>query len=341
MAVNLRAVFLLAISALYLTQSRACELVPSNDGSCFELRATPYITTTNSQFGPTIEGAGVNPAGDIFAVNYGNSETIYQLGQVAPEQKLFYSDVNRGSLLNGIRFLNAQTAFIADATNHRVLKLTVGPGNVVSNSEDYCRNANMLQPNDLTLSMTGTVYTSGMRWLADTNNTHGDIWSCLPDGSVQRLELLGRTNGIDLTPNEQYLYVSESYNRGGAAISQRIWKYRTNVIQGTIPTKTLFADFERLDNSVSFDIDGMKTDVRGNLFVARYGGRHVAVLSPEGELIGKIAVSFPNPTNLEFGGPNGTTLFICGQCDQPGKGCVDQIEVVVPGRSWTLLQTNK
>lgn len=198
----------------------------------------------------------------------------------------------------------------------------------------------MINPNDLTLSKTGTVYTSGMNWVDDTDDTDGDIWSCLPNGTVQQLEVLGRTNGVELSPDEQYLYVSESFNTAGDPIVQKIWRYNTNIAQGSISTKTIFADFAFIDDTAFFDIDGMKTDINGNLFVARYGARHIAILSPQGALIGKIALNFPNPTNLEFGGPNGKTLFIVGQCEVEGKGCVDQIEVNVPGRSWTMIQTS-
>lgn len=84
----------------------------------------------------------------------------------------------------------------------------------------------------------------------------------------------------------------------------------------------------------------MKTDINGNLYVTRHTANHVAVFSPQGALLGKIALNFPKPTNLEFGGVHGTTLYIVGQCAQEGKGCVDHIEVNTPGRSWTLLQAS-
>lgn len=368
MAANMHITFLLIVlfSDIYLTHTRACDLVPSNvgtDGTCFDLRAEPYITYETSQFGADIEGASVNPEGDMFAVNFGTTETKHQLGQITPQQKLFYIDDNHASFFNGIRFFNSQTAFVADK-NHRVLQINVDPGNVVSSSRTYCGNETMVEPNDLTISKSGTIYTSGQNWISDTDSTDGDIWSCLPDGTIQRLELLGRTNGIELSPDEQHLYVSESFNTGGVAIVQRIWKYNANVVQGTINSKTLFADFAKIDNTPGFDVDGMKTDILGNLFVSRYSGQilnifkstykryrfikifsiilgqHVAIFSPQGALIGKISVSFPNPTNCEFGGPNGTTLYIVGQCAQTGRGCVDRIEVVTPGRSWTNLQTS-
>lgn len=346
MAVNWHITFILPVvlnAICVIKHTSACDLVSSNAGtSCFELQALPYITYENSQFGPTIEGASVNVEGDIFAVCYGNSETKYQLGQVYPLQRLFYSDTNRDSFFNGIRFLNSESAFVADK-NHRVLKLNVGPGNVVLSSENFCSDPTMIEPNDLTVSVTGTIFTSGMNWIDDTDEFDGDIWSCHPNGTVQRLALLGRTNGIELSPDEEYLYVSESYNRAGVPIVQKIWKYKADVTQGTIGERELFADFEVLDNTTYADVDGMKTDVDGNLYVARYtynNRGHVTIFSSSGELIGKIFLSFPNPTNVEFGGPNGTTLYIVGQCSQEGKGCVDRIEVSTPGRTWTNLQSS-
>lgn len=331
---------LLVCAFFYKNFATACDLVPSSEESCFELRATPYITTANSLFGPTIEGAGVNKNGHMFAVDFGTRITTNQLGQLYPKQKLFYRDNITSSYFNGIRFLNAKTAFVADVSNHRVLKLSLDAnGNVVANGKTYCSDTRMIQPNDITLSKTGTVFTSGMNWLPDTGKTDGDIWSCRRDGTVARLEVLGRTNGIDLTPNEKHLYVSESYNKGGVPIVQKIWKYKANAALGTISGKKLFADFASIDQTAKFDIDGMKTDTKGNLYVARYGASHVAILSVTGQLIGKIGLSFPNPTNLEFGGPNGRDLFIVGQCAQQGKGCVDRISVKNPGRSWSMLQS--
>lgn len=323
--------------AINLLVAQCCDLVNNFEGSCWDLQSTSFITYEQSQFGPLIEGASVNPSGDIFAVDYGDKYTTFQLGQVTPSQKLFYRDGNESSLLNSIRFLNSKTVYVADAVNHRVLKLTLDKSDKIR-SENYCSDPRMLQPNDIALSSTGTIFTSGMKWLADTNDTHGDIWSCRQDGTVQRLEVMGRTNGIDLSPDEKVLYVSESYNRGGTPYVQRIWKYQAKVEDGTITKKSLFADFENLDGSVTVDIDGIKTDKFGNVFVARYGGKHVAILSPNGQIIGKIHLNFPNPTNLEFGGPDGTALFIVGQCSREGKGCVDKIQMASPGRTWTMLQ---
>lgn len=153
------------------------------------------------------------------------------------------------------------------------------------------------------------------------------------------LEQLGRTNGIELSVDETRLYVSESHNRGGTPYIQRIWVYDVN--NELISNKQLFADFALIDNSVSVDIDGMRTDMLGNLYVTRNGGRSVTIFNPSGTVTGTIGLNFARPTNLEFGGPHGTTLFIVGSCEQdwPGYlGCVDQIQMTTPGRAWTNLQ---
>lgn len=108
-----------------------------------------------------------------------------------------------------------------------------------------------------------------------------------------------------------------------------------------ISNKRLFADFGTIDNSVSVDIDGMRTDMSDNLYVTRNGGQSVTIFNRSGTVIGRIGLNFARPTNLEFGGPYGTILYIVGSCelDWPGiLGCVDQIQLTEPGRAWYNLQ---
>lgn len=49
---------------------------------CQNLQAHPFLTATSTRFGPFIEGASVNRAGHMFATNYGNANTLHQLGNV-------------------------------------------------------------------------------------------------------------------------------------------------------------------------------------------------------------------------------------------------------------------
>jgi len=289
-----------------------------------------------------IEGTSVNHLGHVFAVHYTNGTN--KLGQISPDMGLFYEDQNTTSHFNGIRFLNRNTAFTVDVVNHRVVKLDlelVANQTVVTNASTFCQDASMLQPNDLVVARSGTIFLSGMNWTNNGTSEDGDIWSCLPNGTAQRLELMGRTNGIELTADDFKMYVSESHNMNGIPYVQRIWLYDVNPGNGTIFNKRLFVDFETLDGSIGQDIDGMRTDLAGNLFVTRNGGGQVVVFNPNAEVIGRIYLNFARPTNLELGGPQGRTLFVVGACEVewPGiNGCVDTIQLLTAGRSWYMLQ---
>ena len=69
-------------------------------------------------------------------------------------------------------------------------------------------------PNDLIIAKDGRVYMSGMNW--ETNK--GALWTC-SEGSAQ--ELIGSsraTNGITLSPDEKYLYLSEGAREGSPQV---------------------------------------------------------------------------------------------------------------------------
>ncbi|KAK9685710.1 hypothetical protein K7432_015406 [Basidiobolus ranarum] len=200
--------------------------------------AKPLINSSNSQFGPFIEGTAVDDEGNIFAVNFGNGTSLATLGQVTP-QELFYEDkFTKGTAFNALRFFikNDKTlAYAADYVNHRVVELTINDEEIIS--KNFCTNANMLQPNDLALSKAGFIYLSGMKWRANGQAGDGDLWMCSPDGTSKRLEVMGRTNGIELSPDDKYLYLSEASNRNGVPVSNKIWRYDVYPKTGTISNK--------------------------------------------------------------------------------------------------------
>ncbi|KAK9696240.1 hypothetical protein K7432_012584 [Basidiobolus ranarum] len=307
-----------------------------------QYKTKPLITSDKSQFGPSIEGTGVDKAGNIYAVNYGDATSLATLGQVTP-QRLFYEDkVTQGTAFNGIRFSrgNKTVAYTVDYINHRVVELTVN-GPTIS-SRNHCSSPDFLQPNDLALSKSGYIYLSGMKWQSNGQVGDGDLWVCSPSGVPKRLDLLGRTNGIELSPDDKYLYLSEANNQNGTPISNKIWRYKIDPNTGNVSNKFLFFDFAKLQ-SQSVDIDGMRTDISGNLFVTRNGGQQVVKLSRSGKVLAIIKTSFSSITNLEFGGTRGKTLHIVGKCTDNSPngevvGCVDTWENNVPGRAWSILQ---
>ena len=295
-------------------------------------RATPLITSGTSRFGPFIEGACTDTTGNLFAVNYGNAKNA--IGKVTSSgvQSLYYTGA-AGSQFNGIRIDRAGNMFLADYGLKRVVRLPAGS----TTAEVACDLSAAIQgiPNDIALADNGDMYASGQTYSSNTKVGDGQLWLC-KSGVVRATLLdgqLGRTNGVEVVGTS--LYVSEAYNGGTTAM--KIWRYTINPSTGTVSGKTLFADFQALDGTAAIDVDGMRADVNGNLYVTRNGGQTVTVLSPNGVIAKKIQLSFTNPSNLEFGGPKGMTLYVVGNCGinpayGTGVGCVDTFETGVQGR---------
>ena len=124
---------------------------------------------------------------------------------------------------------------------------------------------------------------------------------------------MSTTNGIDLSPDGKILYVGESNTR-------EIWAYR---IDGThLLSPGLLKRFD------DFDIDGLRTDTEGNLFVARIGKGTIAVLSSQGKLQREITLNAREPTNLALGGNDGKTVFVT----QQQRGFIESFRTDHPGR---------
>jgi len=302
-----------------------------------EVRALPYLTVFNSKFGPNIEGVSVNPSGKMYAVNYGNATTNFQLGQLFPVQKLIYQDPVPTTKFNGLHFQNEKIAFAVDQNNQRLLKLRFNSKGVVRYSRVYCSDPRMIPPNDLAISYkSGLIFLSAMNYVPTSTNTDGEIWVCLTSGVAKRLEVMGRTNGIELSADEKTLYVTEANSTNGVQVAQKIWQFDVDLQSATIGNKKLFVDFAHVDgDSVKWELDGIKADIVGNLLAVRRSGSQVAVFSKQGKLINRIHLNIQNPTNLEINPIGGNTLFVCGKCLDGDKGCVDVIRYPFAGRySW-------
>ncbi|KAJ2079418.1 hypothetical protein H4R24_003783 [Coemansia sp. RSA 988] len=310
----------------------------------------PFISASNSKFGPAIEGVGVDKAGKIYAVNFNNN--LGMAGLVAKEQALLYKATGtdeelKDVHLNGIRFnigcSGAEEAYIADAGRQQVYRLTQREGSdgAFKNAKVFCGHKDMLQPNDIAIAPTsGRIFLSGMSYTSDSKIGDGDLWTCDKKGVPKKLGEFYRTNGIEISPDEKTLYLSEAQNSGNAVIGNRILKFDLDASSGAVKNKKVFVNFADLDGTGDVDIDGMRTDTDGNLYVTRNKSGLVAVISPSGELSGYIKSSSINYiTSLEFGGTSGSDLYIVGKClEDETKGCVDVYNSDVKGRAFSDLQ---
>ena len=114
-------------------------------------------------------------------------------------------------------------------------------------------------------------------------------------------------NGIALSPDEKYLYVG---NWPVAEIGDRnraVMRYEVQT-DGTLKNGKLFFDF---GNAPGEDgLDGIKVDLKGNLYVSAPGG--LWVISPAGKHLGTI-ITPRHVHNMAWGDADGKTLYLCAR----------------------------
>jgi sugar lactone lactonase YvrE len=273
------------------------------------------VTPPPSQYPNGIEGPAVDAAGTLYVVNFQTRGTIGKLSSGATKSELF-AKLPNGSIGNGIRFDRQGRMFVADFKKHNVFVFE--PGQTKPNV--YFHSNQFNQPNDLAMAADGTIYASDPK---ASNNT-GRVWRITrgPDGKgrgevMSSDRSMGRTNGIELSPDGATLYVGESNSR-------EIWAYRLDSAKLVAPR--LLKKFD------GFDLDGMRTDIDGRLYVTRPDHGTVAVLSPDGALVREIRLLGKGPTNLAFGGPDGMTVFVT----QSDGGFIETFRVDRPGREFSM-----
>ena len=114
-------------------------------------------------------------------------------------------------------------------------------------------------------------------------------------------------NGIALSPDEKFLYVG---NWPVAEIGDRnkaVMRYEVQR-DGTLKNGKLFFDF---GNAPGEDgLDGIKVDLKGNLYVSAPGG--LWVISPAGKHLGTI-ITPRHVHNMAWGDADGKTLYLCAR----------------------------
>jgi gluconolactonase len=253
-----------------------------------------------------VEGPAVDKAGTLFWVNFEREGTI---GMLSPEgSPSVFLDLPEGSIGNGIRFDSKGNMLIADYTNHNILKVDMSSGKLAV----FAHEPGMSQPNDIAIDSKDRIYASDPDW----STGKGKIWRIDTGGKVTLLDTLGTANGIEVSPDEKTLYVNSSGN---------IFAYDLSP-DGFVSSKRLLIGFA--DNGM----DGMRCDIKGNLYVTRYGKGMVLKISPDGKIIREIPLIGKSPSNIAFGGTDGCTAYVTLQ----DQGNIESFRTDFPGREWEM-----
>jgi sugar lactone lactonase YvrE len=250
--------------------------------------------TPPGEYTAGIEGPAVDASGNLYVVNFQQSGTIGRLAAGA-SQSQFFASLPSGSIGNGIRFDREGQMFIADYRKHNIWVIARGE----TTPRLYFHSDRFNQPNDLAIAADGTLYASDPRFKSPAG---GQIWRITrgADGMgrgeiMSSARRLGVTNGLDLSPDGATLYVSESNSR-------QVWAYRLDGNRLLEP--------RLLRGFPDFEVDGLRTDVDGRIYLARLLAGTIAVIAPDGSLVREVTLLGKQPTNLSFGGPDGRTVFV-------------------------------
>ncbi len=268
--------------------------------------ASPF--TEPHSFTAEIEGPACDRAGNIYAVSFARKPTI---GRVTPEGRAeVFVEMPNGSLGNGIRFNRAGIMFVADYTGHNILRIDPRNKKVAV----FAHEGTMNQPNDVAISVDGTLWASDPNW----GNSTGQVWRIDRKRKVTKVaDGMGTTNGIEVSPDGGTLYVNESVQRN-------VWAFHIER-NGALSGKRLLIQFP------DFGMDGMRCDVDGNLYITRHGKGTVTVVSPGGKVLREVDVLGKMPTNLCFGGPDGRTCYVT----EVEHGRLVRFRTDRPGLEWT------
>lgn len=176
-------------------------------------------------------------------------------------------------------------------------------------------------PNDLVLRSNGDVYFTdppfGLPKFADDPRKElpfSGVFGILGGKLTLLSKELAGPNGIAFSPDERFLYVGN-------------WDEKRKVVMrypvrddGALGAGSVLFDMTSAKGEDA--IDGIKVDVKGNLYVSGPGG--LWILSPEGRHLGTI-VGPKHPHNMAWGDPDGRTLYLCA------RSSLYRIRLNVPG----------
>jgi len=183
----------------------------------------------------------------------------------------------------------------------RRLSRTEKDGRVVAIAERF-EGRRLNSPNDVAVRSDGCVYFTDPPYGLPRQEEGRElgfngVYRLTPDGTLTLLDdSFDRPNGLAFSPDERVLYVDDS----------RLGHIRAFDVQpdGSLLNGRVFAELR--DPGREGVPDGMKVDVRGNVFCTGPGG--VWVLEAAGELLGTIEVP-EVPANLAWGDHDLKTLY--------------------------------
>jgi gluconolactonase len=234
---------------------------------------------------------------------------------------------------NGMTLDSEGRLTVAGHARRNVWRLeSMSPSAQITVLADSFEGKKLNSPNDLVYKSDGSLYFTdppyGLRTQSDQDphkelkingvyripNARQQKPGSPPDRGKLQLIIkdLTRPNGIAFSPDEKFLYVSDS--------ERRVWMRYSVAADGSVSNGSVFLDAK--NEKGPGGPDGFKVDKKGNLYGAGPGG--VWIISPKGKHLATITTP-ETVGNVAWGDKDGKTLYICASTS------VYRIRLTVPG----------
>jgi gluconolactonase len=197
--------------------------------------------------------------------------------------------------------------------NRRVSR--VAPDGTVTTLAERYQGKRLNSPNDIVVRKDGAMYFTDPPYGIQKNQEelgYYGVYRLAPDGNLTLLvQDFVRPNGIALSPDEKKLYVNDTEKN-----HIRVFDIQAD---GSVANGRIFAV---MDSKEPGGADGMKFDVKGNVYSTGPGG--VWIFNSKGEFLGRITPP-ENPANIGWGGADNKTLYMTALTG------LYRIELKIPG----------
>ena len=216
------------------------------------------------------------------------------------------ADYGREPGSNGLALDSQGRLVLCEHGDRRISVVTKGGGKITL--ADRWQGKRLNSPNDLAIRKNGDIYFTdpiyGLPQRANDPMREIDfcgVYRLEGDGTVTvQYKDMSRPNGIGFSPDHNILYVANSDGR------DPVWRAFPVKKDGNLGKPKVFFDSSKDDRVPRSGGDGLKVDYKGNVFATGAGG--VLILSPEGELLGRL-VTGESIANVAWGN-DGSVLYL-------------------------------
>ncbi len=251
--------------------------------------------------GEFTEGGAMQAEGGILFSDIGNR--IMRFDPKSENVSTFREPSGRA---NGLIFLPDGRLVAAEGANSgggRRVSVTEPDGSVKTLADSF-EGKRFNSPNDVAVDTKGRVYVSDPRYVGGEPRELTDeaVYRIDPDGSVHRVETTAtKPNGLAVSPDGKTLYVSDNGPKRKALLAVPLTP------EGDAKGKPRV--LKNFGNGRG--IDGLTVSTDGKIVATAGSGilSGIYVYEPDGVPVGFLGLP-EAPTNVEFGGPEGKTLYI-------------------------------